>query len=183
MLDREGIRDEPQRNCGLYAEEQLQVRRREGRKRVLGTRAPMARPQGPDHHWSMDFVSDTLTDGRRSRILAVMDDVGCECLCLVADTSLSGVRVVSELDAIIAWRGRPLLCVSDNGTELTSTASAFEKTAGTEKQPSTEQRNTATMGVAARRFGPFSWYDRRKYGDLSAKCFGKRFKVQLFLLL
>jgi putative transposase len=43
-------------------------------------------------------------------------------LCLVADTSLSGARVVRELDAIIARRGRPLLCVSDNGTELTSTA-------------------------------------------------------------
>jgi putative transposase len=70
----------------------------------------------------MDFVADTLTDGRRFRILAVVDDFTRECLCLVADTSLSGARVVRELDAVIARRGPPLLCVSDNGTELTSTA-------------------------------------------------------------
>ena len=82
----------------LYAEERLQVRRRGGRKRALGTRAPMALPQGPNQRWSMDFVSDALTDGRRFRILAVMDDFSRECLCLVADTSLSGTRVVRELD-------------------------------------------------------------------------------------
>jgi putative transposase len=70
----------------------------------------------------MDFVSDTLTDGRRFRILAVVDDFSRECLCLVPDTSLSGARVVRELDTIIARRGRPLLCVSDNGTELPGTA-------------------------------------------------------------
>ena len=53
----------------------------------------------------------------------VLDDFTCECLCLLADTSLSGKRVARELDAIIAYRGvRPLLCVSDNGTELTSNA-------------------------------------------------------------
>ena len=45
-----------------------------------------------------------------------------ECLALVADTSLSGLRVVRELDAIIRWRGRPDTIVSDNGTELTSMA-------------------------------------------------------------
>ena len=106
----------------LYAEERLQVRRRGGRKRALGTRAPMTLPQGPNQRWSLDFLSDTLTDGRRFRILAVVDDFTRECLCLVADTSLSGTRVARELDAIIAQRGRPLLCVSDNGTELTSMA-------------------------------------------------------------
>jgi len=106
----------------IYAEERLQVRRRGGRKRALGTRAPMVLPQGPNQRWSLDFVSDQLTDGRRFRILAVVDDYTRECLCLVADTSLSGLRVARELDAIIARRGRPLACVSDNGTELTSMA-------------------------------------------------------------
>ena len=43
-------------------------------------------------------------------------------LCLVADTSLSGIRVARELDTIVAERGRPAMCVSDNGTELTSMA-------------------------------------------------------------
>jgi putative transposase len=106
----------------LYREERLQVRRRSGRKRALGTRAPMVLPRGPNQRWSMDFVSDTLTDGRRFRILAVVDDFTRESLCLAADTSLSGLRVVRELDALIARRGRPLSCVSDNGTELTSMA-------------------------------------------------------------
>ena len=106
----------------LYAEERLQVRRRGGRKRALGTRAPMVLPQGPNQRWSMDFVSDTLTDGRRFRILVVVDDFTRECLCLVADTSLSGMRVGRELDVLIAERGRPASVVSDNGTELTSMA-------------------------------------------------------------
>ncbi len=72
--------------------ERLQVRRRGGRKRALGTRAPLALPQGPNQRWSLDFVSDSLTDGRRFRILAVVDDFTRECLCLVANTSLSGAR-------------------------------------------------------------------------------------------
>jgi putative transposase len=67
-------------------------------------------------------VSDALADGRRFRILAMVDDFSRECLALVADTSLSGVRVARELDTVMAWRGRPLLCVSDNGTEFTSNA-------------------------------------------------------------
>jgi hypothetical protein len=82
----------------------------------------MALPQAPNQRRSLDFASDTLTDGRRFRILVVVDDFSRECLCLAADTSLSGVRVARELDAIIARRGPPLLCVSDNGTELTGSA-------------------------------------------------------------
>ena len=104
----------------LYAEEGLQGRRRGGRKRALGTRAPMAIPQGPDQRWSLDFLSDALVDGRRFRIFAVVDDFTRDCLCLVADTSLSGLRVARELDAVIVRRGRPAMCVSDNGTQMTN---------------------------------------------------------------
>ncbi len=106
----------------LYREERLQVRRRGGRKRALGTRAPMAIPQGPNQRWSLDFLSDALVDSRRFRILAIVDDFTRECLALVADTSLPGLRVVRELDALVASRGRPAMIVSDNGTELTSMA-------------------------------------------------------------
>jgi len=70
----------------------------------------------------MDFVSDALADGRRFRVLIVVDDFTRENLALVADTSISGVRVCRELDALVAWRGKPRLCVSDNGTEFTSSA-------------------------------------------------------------
>jgi putative transposase len=122
LLRREGISMNHKKLRRLYGEERLQVRRRGGRKRALGTRAPMTLPQGANQRWSMDFVSDTLTDGRRFRILAVVDDFTRECRRLVADTSLSGMRVVRELDRLVARRGRPLGCVSDNGTELTSLA-------------------------------------------------------------
>jgi putative transposase len=82
----------------------------------------MTIPQGPNQRWSLDFVSDAFSDGRRFRILAVVDDFTRECLCLVADTSLSGARVTRELDIITKVRGLPLSIVSDNGTELTSMA-------------------------------------------------------------
>jgi putative transposase len=106
----------------LYREERLMVRRRGGRKRALGTRAPLGLPQTLNQRWSLDFLSDQLSDCRRFRILAVVDDFTRECLALVADTSLSGARVARELDLVIAVRGRPCTCVSDNGTELTSMA-------------------------------------------------------------
>ena len=82
----------------------------------------MALPQGPNQRWSLDFLSDAFADGRRFRILAIVDDFTRECLALVPDTSLPGLRVVRELDVLIALRGRPAMCVSDNGTELTGMA-------------------------------------------------------------
>jgi putative transposase len=122
MLAREGIVMNHKKLLRLYREENLRVRRRRGRKRAMGTRAPMTMPQGANQRWSLDFVSDTLSCGRRIRILAVVDDFTRENLALVVDTSLSGGRVARELDAIIAQRGPPLMIVSDNGTELTSLA-------------------------------------------------------------
>jgi putative transposase len=122
LLHREGVEINHKKLRRLYAEERLQVRRRGGRKRALGTRAPLALPQGPNQRWSLDFLHDQRSDGRRFRILSVVDDHTRECLALVADTSLSGLRVGRELDAIIAGRGKPAACVSDNGTELTSMA-------------------------------------------------------------
>ena len=74
----------------LYREEKLTVRKRGGRKRAIGTRAPMLIPLAANDRWSLDFVSDQLTDGRRFRVLTVVDDCTRECLGLVADTSLSG---------------------------------------------------------------------------------------------
>lgn len=123
LIRREGTQVNHKKLRRLYRDERLQVRRRGGRKRALGARAPMAIPQEPNQRWSLDFLSDQLSDSRRFRILAVVDDFTRECLALVADTSLSGLRVGRELDAIVARRGRPpLSIVSDNGTEFTSMA-------------------------------------------------------------
>ena len=122
LLRREGVDVNHKKLFRLYREERLTVRRRGGRKRALGTRAPMAIPQGPNQRWSTDFVQDVLTDGRRFRIWALVYDFSRECLALVADTSISGRRVARELDRVIGLRGRPCMIVSDNGTEFTSSA-------------------------------------------------------------
>ena len=122
MLERQGVRVNLKKVRRLYAEEKLQVRRRGGRKRALGTRRPLEVPARPNQRWSLDFASDAFTDGRRFRVLAIVDDFTRECLTLAADTSLSGRRVARELDAVIAGRGKPKTCVSDNGTELTGMA-------------------------------------------------------------
>ena len=122
MLQREGIVMNQKKLRRLYREEKLQVRKRGGRKRALGTRKPMLLPSRANERWSLDFVSDAFTDGRRFRVLAIVDDFSRECLTLVADTSLSGLRVTRELTELIRRRGKPTTIVSDNGTELTSMA-------------------------------------------------------------
>src|SRR5262245_31252807 len=122
LLRREGHAVNRKRVYRLYKEERLMVRRRGGRKRAIGARSPLPAPLRPNQRWSLDFVHDQLTDGRRVRVLAVVDDYTRECLALVADTSISGIRVARELDKIVAMRGQPGGIVSDNGTELTSTA-------------------------------------------------------------
>jgi len=122
LLKREGWEMNWKKLYRLYREEGLTVRKRGGRKRAIGTRAPMTIPREPNQRWSLDFVSDALSDGRRFRILCVIDDFSRECLAAVVDNSLSGVRVARELDRIAEICGYPCMIVSDNGTELTSNA-------------------------------------------------------------
>lgn len=122
LLQQEGHAVNRKRVQRLYREEKLTVRRRGGRKRAIGTRRPIETPDTANQRWSLDFLSDQLMDGRRFRILAVIDDCTRECLALVADTSLSGSRVARELDDIVRRRCRPATIVSDNGTEFTSNA-------------------------------------------------------------
>ncbi len=122
LLLREGVRLNHKKLRRLYVEERLQVRRRIGRKRAVVTRVPLVPARKPNQRWSMDFVHDALSDGRRFRILAVVDDYTRENLCLVADTSLPGGRVIRELEALVTRRGLPQQCVSDNGPEFAGLA-------------------------------------------------------------
>jgi putative transposase len=85
-------------------------------------RAPILVPHAINQRWSLDFVSDTLRDGRRFRILCVVDDFSHECLATMVDTSLGGVRVVRELERLATERAVPQEMISDNGTELTGGA-------------------------------------------------------------
>jgi hypothetical protein len=106
LLKREGYLINHKKLFRPYREEKLAARRRGGRKRAIGTRAPMTVPTAPNDRWSLDFVLDQLTDGRRFRVLTVVDDCTRECLALVADTSLSGTRVARELDRLLIERGK-----------------------------------------------------------------------------
>ena len=65
LLEREGHSANHKKVFRIYSEEGLSVRRRRGRKRAVGTRTPMLVPTGPNQRWSLDFVSDALSDGRR----------------------------------------------------------------------------------------------------------------------
>ena len=122
MLRREGEPSGINRIYRLYREEGLGVRKRKGRKRAIGVRAPLLVEARPNARWSLDFVHDQMANGRRFRVLNITDDVTHECLAAVPDTSISGHRVARELTAIIERRGKPGMIVSDNGTELTSHA-------------------------------------------------------------
>jgi putative transposase len=122
FLQREGEMSGLNRIYRIYKEENLAVRKRRVRRKAIGTRAPILVEAKPNARWSLDFVHDQMTNGRRFRVLNILDDVTKECLAAVPDTSISGVRVARELTAVIARRGKPGMIVSDNGTELTSQA-------------------------------------------------------------
>ena len=106
----------------LYREEGLGVRKRRARRRAVGTRAPILVEARPNARWSLDFIHDQFANGRRFRILNIVDDVTRECLAAIPDTSIPGRRVARELTALIERRGKPGMIVSDNGTEFTCNA-------------------------------------------------------------
>ena len=107
VLRREGWPVNRKLTYRLYREAGLAVRRRKRKRIGPYERRPFPKPATATLRWSLDFVSDTLTCSRRFRILCVVDDYSRECLALVADTSLSGVRVARELTRLIGLRGKP----------------------------------------------------------------------------
>ena len=86
----------------------MTVRKRKGRKRATGMRTPILVEARPNARWSVDFVHDQLSNGRRFRILNVIDDVTKECLVAIADTSISGRRVARELDTSSPGAANPI---------------------------------------------------------------------------
>lgn len=122
LLRREGEPSGINRIYRLYREEGLTVRKRRARRRAIGVRAPILVEAKANARWSLDFVHDQMANGRRFRVLNIVDDVTRECLAAIPDTSISGVRVARELTALIEQRGKPGMIVSDNGTEFTSHA-------------------------------------------------------------
>ena len=101
ILRRDGHVLNRKRTQRIYREEGLMVRRRRRRKRALGTRAPLVTEAVANARWSVDFMQDQFVDGRRFRILNVLDDVTKRCLASVADTSISGAR--GECQVFCVW--------------------------------------------------------------------------------
>jgi putative transposase len=121
LLLREGWQVNHKRIYRLYVEEKLGLRRKRGRKRS-GVRQPLVEPTGANQVWSIDFMTDALSSGRRFRTLNIVDDYTRECLAIEVDTSLSGARVVRVLEELKVRRGLPRQIRSDNGPEFTSRA-------------------------------------------------------------
>jgi putative transposase len=79
-------------------------------------------PTRMNERWSMDFVQDALADGRKIRVLNVVDDFTRECLAVEVDSSLGGQRVVRVMERIVALRGKPERLLTDNGPEFSGKA-------------------------------------------------------------
>ena len=121
LLCREGWKINAKRVLRLYQQESLQVRTRPRRRKVAARpRAHLPAPEAPNERWSLDFVSDELANGRRFRVLTVIDIHSRECLALEADVSLPSRRVTEVLEKVVGQRGAPLALTLDNGTEFTS---------------------------------------------------------------
>jgi putative transposase len=122
LLRREGWHVNIKRVYRLYKLEGLGVSRKKRRKRASHLRVVPPAATAPNERWSMDFMRDTLEDGRPFRILTVVDNFTRECPLLAADASLTGKRVAELLDAIAADHGYPKSITVDNGSEFYSKA-------------------------------------------------------------
>ena len=104
----------------LYSEAKLAVKKRKKAKRPASERVPLQLAQAINEVWSMDFVSDSLANGRRIKCLTVADDVSHECVDIATDFGISGQSVTRILDQAAIFRGYPSVVRTDNGPEFTS---------------------------------------------------------------
>ena len=104
----------------LYREANLAVRKRKKSKRPLNERVPLQLAKAVNEVWSMDFVSDSLSNGRRLKYLTVADDFSHECVDIAVDFGISGEYVTRLLDRAAVFRGYPNMVRTDNGPEFTS---------------------------------------------------------------
>jgi putative transposase len=119
MLRREGFKDNHKRVYRLYRQEGMSLRhKRPRRSKASQQRQPVIAAQRVNQVWSMDFVADNLFDGRKLRMLTVVDCYSRESLAIHVGQSLKGEDVVQVLNGIAAQRGRPQVIKSDNGSEF-----------------------------------------------------------------
>ena len=121
-LQREGWPVNRKRVQRIYREEGLAVRRKGRKRRSQPSRPVRTPPTGPNERWSMDFVSDTLSSGRRFRCLNIIDEFNRESVAQYPSHSIPAVRVIEVLERLRQERGLPEVIVTDNGSEFTSHA-------------------------------------------------------------
>lgn len=104
----------------VYTDMKLNIRRRAKRRLPSRIKEALLLPEGPNEVWSIDFMSDALVDGRKFRLLNVLDDFNRESLAIEVDTSLPSLRVIRTLERIVEQRGKPSCIRTDNGPEFIS---------------------------------------------------------------
>ena len=122
LLRREGLHVNHKRVYRLYHLSGLGVKRRRRRKGLATERLPLLRPAAPNLTWSMDFVMDALSTGRRIKCLTCVDDFTKECLTVTVAFGISGVQDSRILDSIALFRGYPATIRTDQGPEFTCRA-------------------------------------------------------------
>ncbi len=120
LLAREGHEGNRKRTYRIYREEQLSVRRKRRKRVAAAPREALPIPSQANVRWSMDFMADTLSDGRTFRTLNIVDDFSREVVAIEVGKSIPGSRVVRVLDRLARSRGLPRTIVTDNGPEFTS---------------------------------------------------------------
>lgn len=115
-----GIKWNRKRILRVYRKLRLTLKRKKRKRIPVRTRIELYQPECTNDTWSMDFMSDALCDGRKIRILTLIDDYNRECLALRVGISMPSERVCRLLDEIIELRGKPNRIRTDNGPEFTS---------------------------------------------------------------
>jgi putative transposase len=101
----------------VYRQMKLNIRRRAKRRLPERVKQPLSVPTAPNQVWSIDFMSDALVDGRKFRLLNIIDDFNRESLAIEVDTSLPCLRVIRVLEGLLKGRGKPSNIRVDNGPE------------------------------------------------------------------
>lgn len=121
-IRRKGLLWNHKRVYRVYTALKLNIRRRHKKRLPSRIKQALFQPEGMNQVWSIDYMSDSLWDGRKFRLLNVIDDYNREILAMEADLSLPATRVIRVLEYLKEFRGLPQMIRADNGPEFISDA-------------------------------------------------------------